>query len=127
MFSNMFSNLSLILDISSQTPAVPVIVVLLLAAEFVMIHKNRLPWLLPLLSVAVFAISSLVYLARGIYPGYEVWIYSSGVLMLGNLMIWSLVGFFHRKERPAIQPLGGPGRCRVRTFNNLKEESECFL
>lgn len=97
MFSNMFSNLSLILDISSQTPAVPVIVVLLLAAEFVMIHKNRLPWLLPLLSVAVFAISSLVYLVRGIYPGYEVWIYSSGVLMLGNLMIWSLVGFFHRK------------------------------
>ena len=93
----MFSDLSLILDISFQTPAVPVIVVLLLVAEGVMFHKNRLPWLLPLLSVAVFAISSLVYLARGIYPGYEVWIYSSGFLMLGNLMIWYLVGFFHRK------------------------------
>ena len=93
----MFSNLSLIFDISSQTPAVPVIVVLLLAAEFAMIHKNRLPWLLPLLSVAVFAISSLVYFARGIYPGYEVWIYSGGVLMLGNLLLWRLVGFFHRK------------------------------
>lgn len=61
----MFSCLSLILDISSQIPAVPVIAVLLLAAEFVMIHKDRLPWLLPLLSVAVFAISSLVYLAGG--------------------------------------------------------------
>ena len=94
MFSD---NLSLILDISSQAPAVPVIVVLLLVAEGVMCHKNRLPWLLPLLSVAVFAISSLVYLARGIYPGYEVWIYSSGGLILGNLMILSLVGFFHRK------------------------------
>ena len=60
------------------------------AAELVMVRKNVLPWLLPAASGVAFAASVFSYFIFGLYPGVEAVIFTSFLVLAGNLLLWRL-------------------------------------
>ena len=81
-----------VFDVVRTYPWLLIPAALILAAELVMVRKNVLPWLLPAVSGAVFAASVFSYFIFGLYPGVEAVIFTSLLVLAGNLLLWRLWG-----------------------------------
>ena len=81
-----------VFDVIRAYPWLLIPAAVLLAAELVMVRKNVLPWLLPAASGVAFAASVLSYVIFGLYPGVEAIIFTSFLVLAGNLLLWRLGG-----------------------------------